>query len=267
MQRRSRSDVGNSHEEAAETIGYGSPPRASRWTKGQSGNPAGRKKVAEPPTLTLSNAFGAAALHSRSPFEIELEKALEQVFTIREGDKVIKTTASAAIIRNTISGAARLNPTALRHLVKLLQDIKDGRSKMQGDILTGLARYKAEASSKLEVARLRREPEPDFAPHPDDIEIDWSTGTVQLLGPANFEQRYALEDLVAELPNLCEDVRGLIVSIQSGTATKATHEELALKRTSIGLAVDYVERKATRTRARNAMDQHKRAANVIKRGR
>lgn len=36
-------DDGNGHEE---TIGYGRPPRHTRWKKGQSGNPSGRPKGA-----------------------------------------------------------------------------------------------------------------------------------------------------------------------------------------------------------------------------
>lgn len=37
-------DDGNGEESGEDTVGYGRPPRHTRWKKGQSGNPSGRPK-------------------------------------------------------------------------------------------------------------------------------------------------------------------------------------------------------------------------------
>jgi hypothetical protein len=88
-------------------VGYGRPPIHSRFRKGQSGNPAGRRRQGEGERarkLILQEAF--------------------RLLTLREGDKVIRMPALQAVLRSQIASAAKGNGPAQRAMVKTVQDIE-----------------------------------------------------------------------------------------------------------------------------------------------
>jgi Family of unknown function (DUF5681) len=88
-------------------VGYGRPPVHSRFRKGQSGNPAGRRRQSEGERarkLILQEAF--------------------RMLNLREGDKVTRIPALQAVLRSQIALAAKDHGPAQRAVVKTVQEIE-----------------------------------------------------------------------------------------------------------------------------------------------
>jgi hypothetical protein len=83
-------------------VGYKSPPKHTRWKKGQSGNPKGRKKRRI--VNDLSTLF---------------HEILVEEIKVREGGRVRKITTLEAIIQACINSALGANTNALRRLCGL----------------------------------------------------------------------------------------------------------------------------------------------------
>ena len=97
-------------------VGYGKPPVHSRFRKGQSGNPTGKRRHRE--------AERAQALIWEEAFRL---------LTIREGDKVTRIPALQAVFRSQIASAAKGNVSAQRAVVKVVQEIEaEARARRTG---------------------------------------------------------------------------------------------------------------------------------------
>src|SRR6266851_9965494 len=88
-------------------VGYGRPPVHSRFRKGRSGNPTGKRKHGE--------AERAEAL---------IRQEVYRLLTVREGDAVKKMPALQAVIRSQIAAAAKGNVAAQRAVIKGIQDME-----------------------------------------------------------------------------------------------------------------------------------------------
>jgi Family of unknown function (DUF5681) len=86
-------------------IGYGKPPRHTRFKKGQSGNPRGRPREAKNlPTL--------------------LTKALNERVIVTENDGRRKITKREAIITQLVNRSANADLRAMKILLDVIQDIE-----------------------------------------------------------------------------------------------------------------------------------------------
>jgi Family of unknown function (DUF5681) len=88
-------------------VGYGSPPVHSRFRKGQSGNPTGKRRANE--------AGRAKKLIRQEAYRL---------LTIREGDKVIRMPALRAVVRSQFASAVKGSVAAQRAAIKAAQDIE-----------------------------------------------------------------------------------------------------------------------------------------------
>jgi hypothetical protein len=88
-------------------VGYGKPPRHSRFQKGQSGNPGGRKRG-----MTEERAKRLA-----------LKEAYRKL-NVQEGDGVTPMPAMQAIMRSQVALAAKGNGPAQRAVIKVVQEIE-----------------------------------------------------------------------------------------------------------------------------------------------
>jgi len=88
-------------------VGYGRPPVHSRFRKGHSGNPTGKRRRDE--------AERTKKLICQEAYRL---------LTIREGDKVTKMPALQALLRSQITCAAKGNIAAQRAVIKAVQDIE-----------------------------------------------------------------------------------------------------------------------------------------------
>jgi|SRR5215831_5077821 len=95
-------------------VGYGRPPVHSRFRKGQSGNPTGKRRHGE--------AERAQAL---------IWKEAYRSLTLREGDKLTRMPALQAVARSLMTCAVKGNIAAQRAVVKLLQD-REAKARARG---------------------------------------------------------------------------------------------------------------------------------------
>ena len=84
-------------ENNKEKIGYGNPPKATRFAKGKSGNPSGRPK------------------HSRNTYKL-LEDILAQKVSIVQDGRQIKISKKVAILLQAVNSAVKGDTKAIRDL-------------------------------------------------------------------------------------------------------------------------------------------------------
>ncbi len=85
-------------------VGYGKPPKATRFKKGRSGNPKGRPK-------------GAKGVNA------SLRRELETKITVREGSHEIRISKAEAIAKRLTAGALKGDTKLLMALLKLDTDL------------------------------------------------------------------------------------------------------------------------------------------------
>ena len=105
--RTDKSDKSGKDESAAYEVGYGNPPIHTRFRKGKSGNPGGRRG---PPTATER----AKALL--------LEEAYRTV-TVEDGDRVLELPAIQAVLRSQIELALGGDFHAQQFVVAAIQKL------------------------------------------------------------------------------------------------------------------------------------------------
>jgi Family of unknown function (DUF5681) len=88
------------------TVGYGRPPAHSRFQKGRSGNPAGRRRLT----------------HGERDRNLLWQEA-NRILMLREGDKIEKLTALQAAIRRMFLSAAQGNTAALKMVLQARNEI------------------------------------------------------------------------------------------------------------------------------------------------
>lgn len=159
--------------------GRGHPPKEYQWPRGVSGNPWGRppgsknKKKKTVPGLTPSE-------------QIALEEAGRAVATSSGEMKAIR-----AVYRAQLKAAADGGSTAQRDYINrthkleqkawderqvLLQWLEECKRQYEYEKLT----LDREQLNRLEATRM---------PHPDDIEVDFESGTFSIKGPVSTRER------------------------------------------------------------------------------
>jgi len=85
-------------------VGYGRPPVHTRFKKGQSGNPRGRRK-------------GQRNIHT------VVDEALSRRITIREGDRTRSLTKLDAMILTMVNAALKGDPKAQASLITMMRSL------------------------------------------------------------------------------------------------------------------------------------------------
>lgn len=117
-------------------VGYKNPPQHSRFQKGRSGNPSGRRKAK--PALSLLDEF--AKLMS------------EPILLVKKG-KPQKVTLLEAFLRKTTEAALKGDAAARRDVIKLLGSMPSGADEAEGE---GLSREEETQLLARFLARERR---------------------------------------------------------------------------------------------------------------
>ncbi len=105
------SDERNS--ETSYEVGYGKPPRATRFKPGQSGNPLGRPK----------GLRGVAKV---------LEEALSQEVSVTEGGRTTRITKREALILSLVTKAIKGDMRAAAQTLRLIEAYEE-QPKQQGE--------------------------------------------------------------------------------------------------------------------------------------
>lgn len=95
-------------------VGYGKPPKGSRFKKGQSGNPKGRPK-------------GAKSVKS------SMKRELESKISVRQNGRTITISKSEAAAKRLVDMALQGDPKALLLLVKLDSELFEDAVKAVSD--------------------------------------------------------------------------------------------------------------------------------------
>ena len=121
-------------EEGDYQVGYGKPPRHTRFKKGQSGNPRGR-----PP--------GAKNLSTL------LNEALNEMVVVTDNGGRKRITKRQASLKQLVNEAAKGKWPALRLLLDLLQDIEQRTAPQTEQSLLGLADEKVIEQLKARLSK------------------------------------------------------------------------------------------------------------------
>lgn len=162
-------------------VGYGKPPVATRFRKGQSGNPNGRRKGAKAKSPI-------PALNDERLKTIVLEEAYRSI-TINDPNGTIDIPMAQAVVRSLAVNAAKGNQRAQRVFTELLTAVERDNKKLHDEWLQTAINYKVEWDQELERRTRLGITGPAPLPHPDDIIIDMNTGSVRIKGPMTKEDK------------------------------------------------------------------------------
>ena len=162
-------------------VGYGKPPRATRFQPGKSGNPKGRPKGAR-------NRTKLPALNEERLKSIILQEAYRTV-SINDGNRSVSIPIAQAVVRSVAVNAAKGNQRAQRLFTQIVAATEAADKRLHDEWLETAITYKVEWEREIErCQRMGLEP-PAPLPHPDDIVIDVRAGTVRIKGPVTREEQ------------------------------------------------------------------------------
>ncbi|MCJ2012737.1 DUF5681 domain-containing protein [Methylobacterium sp. J-076] len=183
-------------------MGYGKPPVASRFCKGQSGNPAGRPRG--------SGTRKASPLPSPQEERLKAIVLAEAYRTIQVNDASgpISMPMAQAVIRSLAVNAAKGHHRAQRQFAELLATTEGERRRRHEEWLGVALTYKLEWEQELDRRARLGIGGPEPLPHPDHVRIDMYAGTARIVGPATKQEKAKWDLWQAQKPLLERELRG-----------------------------------------------------------
>lgn len=167
-------------------VGYGKPPKSGQFQSGQSGNPNGRPRNAR---------VKAPAPPDLRPTARAIREEGLRMIAVRNGEQRENVSTTTAVMRALAVAAVRQGPMAMREFVKIQLDEEERYLREKQSVFESWKSYKDENSAAIERARRAGRELPQLLPHPEDIELDFHSLSVRLLGPVDEESAKACERL------------------------------------------------------------------------
>jgi Family of unknown function (DUF5681) len=169
-------------------VGYGKPPKATRFKPGQSGNPGGRPKGSGKPKITNDVAG--------EKWKALVREEAYRPIQIRDGDRLVVLPVMQAGMRSLALNAAKGNQRAQRMLIDLLGAVEGEDRKTREMLFDAVLEYKLHWEEEIALARRNGLPEPSPLPHPDDLIVNPFVGSVVSRGPWTEEEKRLFDWLV-----------------------------------------------------------------------
>lgn len=167
-------------------VGYGKPPRWSRFGKGESGNPAGRPRKSNPGPAPISPVLGAT--------EEVLRRELAQIVPITVNGQTKAHTALEVIQKAQVKTALKGSPTAAYHLLQASRELDEKEAeRCRQELADKQQRYDdfciwKDQQERAWSAAAKRGEEPDEPwPHPEDFLLHPDTLSCRVRGPVDEE--------------------------------------------------------------------------------
>ena len=167
-----------------EAVGYKCPPKKSRFKKGCSGNPGGSSKKQREAALVRYTHGSVAETFGRI--------ADEKVTVTRNG-KAVKITTLEAIVRKGLADGMRPGARVPHWVIKAMADAARAKADAQMELIQYYLDYQRNGRAEIAEAEMFGRSAPRILPHPDDLIIDFLSGTVRCEGPWDEEGLAAVE--------------------------------------------------------------------------
>jgi hypothetical protein len=205
-------------------VGYGKPPLTTRFRRGQSGNPSGRRKG------SIKKRPALPALNDERLKTIILEEAYRSI-SINDPNGQFDIPIAQAVVRSLAVNAAKGNQRAQRLFTELLTSVERDNKKLHDEWLQTAINYKVEWDEELARRTKLGIVAPAPIPHPDDITIDMKTGSVRIKGPMTKEDKVRwdqLRSLKASIKTHIDELRCLLAeqpTEREGIEAEIQHSE------------------------------------------
>lgn len=173
-------------------VGYGKPPAAHRFQKGQSGNPKGRTKGSRNKVPA-----GQGLEFGTQPANRMLLEEAYRTISVREGEKTTALPVIKAVFRSLGVSAMKGNRLAQSTMAELVRGIEEEDRKLRVDHYATAAEYKYGWEQEIEHAQKHGLPEPTPLPHPGDVIINARTAEVLYAGPMTPEEKVRWDRMLA----------------------------------------------------------------------
>lgn len=164
-------------------VGYGNPPKETRFKKGQSGNPCGRPRGSK-----------NKAASDRQLEKIILSEAYRLIKVNEESGHVYMSLAQA-VMRSISVNAAKGDYRSQKLLTQMVQTVETTESIRKEKTLGAAISYMIDAENELQRRKQLGIKGPEIIPHPYDINIDPDTDEICINGPASYGEKEHFENL------------------------------------------------------------------------
>jgi len=182
-------------------VGYGRPPKAHRFKKGQSGNPLGSSRKARKRQRRQLLSFA----------DVVLEDATKPV-RIREGNRTSTISLREALLQKQYAMGLSGNRLALKFSLQSIDEAEHNKREQVLDLYEAALDHKENYQARAKYWSDRgRGP---LLPHAEDIHLDSRTGEVKITGPRNHGELAELKKLLQTREFLMAELEGQHADIE-----------------------------------------------------